>query len=121
MVTIIQGASKKPVSAQRLADFFAACTTYDGFLYIGYPIIGTAEGAYPIDAIFVSKSKGLVVFNFVEGREVDIESIKEAQDDSYNNDKLESKLRAHKILLSDRKLQIDIHPITFAPVCVDAP
>ncbi len=93
MATIIQGTSKKPVSAHRLANFFTRHTKYDGFLYIGYPIISTAEGPYPIDAIFISKNKGLVVFNLVEGR--DIDGIQDAQDDSYN--KLESKLRAHKI------------------------
>jgi len=116
MVTIVKGATKKPVSAQRLADFFANHGKYDGFLYIGYPIIGTAEGPYPIDALLVSRSKGLVVFNLVEGRHVD--GRQEAQDDSYN--KLESKLRAHKTLMKGRLLQVQIHPLTFAPAREDA-
>ncbi|MDU9050221.1 MAG: ATP-binding domain-containing protein [Candidatus Electrothrix sp. Rat3] len=116
MATIIQGTSKKPVSAQRLADFFTRHTKYDGFLYIGYPIIGTAEGPYPIDAIFISKNKGLVVFSLVEGRDMD--GIQDAQDDSYN--KLESKLRAYKNLMKGRSLQVLISPVTFAPVREDA-
>ncbi|MDD3183675.1 MAG: helicase, partial [Alphaproteobacteria bacterium] len=116
MVTIVQGTTKKPVSAQRLADFFTHHAQYDGFLYIGYPIIGTAEGPYPIDALLVSSSKGLVVFNLVEGRNMD--GVQDAQDDSYN--KLESKLRAHKPLMKGRALQVTIHPVTFAPVRDDA-
>ena len=111
MVTIVQGTTQKPVSAQRLAAFFAQHDKYDGFLYIGYPIIGTSEGPYPIDALLVSKSKGIIVFNLVEGR--DLDGLVEAQDDSYN--KLESKLRSHKDLMKGRSLQVEITPVTFAP------
>jgi hypothetical protein len=53
MVQIIRGTTKKPISSQRLADFFVAHNQYEGFLYIGYPIIGTSEGPYPIDALLV--------------------------------------------------------------------
>ena len=67
-MTIIRGTSKKPISAQRLDKFFTEHPDqHDGcFLYIGFPIIGTAEGSYPIDALLVSNSKGLVVFNLIE-------------------------------------------------------
>jgi superfamily I DNA and RNA helicase len=112
MVKVIHGTTTKPASAQRLADFFANHQEYDGFLYIGYPIIGTAEGPYPIDALLVSPGKGLVVFCLVENQ--DISNYKETQDDSYN--KLESKLRAHRELMAGRKLEVMINPVTFAPV-----
>lgn len=115
MVTIVQGTTKKPVSAQRLAEFFTQNTKYDGFLYIGYPIIGTSEGPFPIDALWVSRDKGLVVFNLIEGR--DLPNAHELQDDCYN--KLESKLRAHKTLMSGRNLQVLISPVTFAPARED--
>nr|VFK30824.1 MAG: Superfamily I DNA and RNA helicases [Candidatus Kentron sp. MB]VFK34391.1 MAG: Superfamily I DNA and RNA helicases [Candidatus Kentron sp. MB]VFK76493.1 MAG: Superfamily I DNA and RNA helicases [Candidatus Kentron sp. MB] len=116
MVTIVQGATSKPACAQRLADFFARRTQDDGFLYIGYPIIGTAEGPHHIDALLVSKSHGLVVFDLIEGGEVG--DFRNAQDDSYN--KLESKLRARKELVKGRALQVPIHPVTFAPTRNDA-
>ncbi|GHT67963.1 hypothetical protein FACS1894110_14480 [Spirochaetia bacterium] len=112
MVVIIQGITKKPVSTERLTNFFVRNQKYDGFLYIGYPIIGTAEGAYPIDALLISPSKGLVVFCLVENQ--DISDAQEIQDDSYN--KLESKLRAHKELLKGRDLQVGITTVTFAPI-----
>jgi superfamily I DNA and RNA helicase len=116
MITIVRGTTKKPMSAQQLADFFTSKPQYDGFLYIGYPIIGTSEGPYPIDALLVSSSKGLVVFNLVEGRHMD--SALESQDDSYN--KLESKLRSHKTLMKGRYLQVPINTVTFAPVLDNA-
>ncbi|MDR1896049.1 MAG: ATP-binding domain-containing protein [Prevotellaceae bacterium] len=112
MVTVIQGTTNKPVSAQRLAGFFVNHSEYDGFLYVGYPIIGTAEGPYPIDALLVSPQKGLIIFCLVENQNTsDIEGI---QDDSFN--KLDSKLRAHKELMDGRELRIPIRPVTFAPV-----
>ena len=112
MIQVIQGTTTKPVSAQRLADFFTNHQKYDGLLYIGYPIIGTAEGPYPIDALLVSPSKGLVIFCLVENQ--DISHNQDIQDDSYN--KVESKLRAHKELMKGRDLKVMINPVTFAPV-----
>ncbi len=48
MVSIIWGATKKPISSQRLAHFFSENVQLEGFLYIGYPVIGTPEGgAFP--------------------------------------------------------------------------
>ncbi|GHV03640.1 hypothetical protein AGMMS50229_03270 [Campylobacterota bacterium] len=112
MITIVRGTTNKPVSADRLANFFATNQQYNGFLYIGYPIIGTAEGPYPIDALLVSPDKGLIIFCLIENQ--DISNAQEAQDDSYN--KIESKLRAHKELMNGRSLQAKIAPITFAPL-----
>jgi superfamily I DNA and RNA helicase len=112
MIQVIHGTTTKPVSAQRLADFFKKHQEYDGLLYIGYPIIGTAEGPYPIDALLVSPSKGLVIFCLVENQ--DISSSQDIQDDSYN--KMESKLRAHKELMKGRDLKVLISPVTFAPI-----
>jgi superfamily I DNA and RNA helicase len=116
MLQIIRGTTRKPVSSQRLADFFVAHNQYEGFLYIGYPIIGTSEGPYPIDALFISREKGLVIFNLIEGR--DLGNFMEAQDDSAN--KLEAKLRGHRNLMKGRNLQVPISVVTFAPARDDA-
>lgn len=42
MVSIVTGATHKPMASRQLADFFESHTEWDGYLYIGYPIIGTA-------------------------------------------------------------------------------
>lgn len=111
MVTIVRGATKKPMVTEALADFFASQKHMDGFLYIGYPIIGTPEGPFPIDAIYISESHGLVLFDLVEG--LDVGDYTTRQDDAAN--KLESKFRSYRDLMRGRKLRVDIVPITFAP------
>ncbi|MDI3401047.1 ATP-binding domain-containing protein [Pseudomonas sp. V88_4] len=111
MVNIIWGSTKKPVSSQQLAEFFQNNPQYDGHLFIGYPIIGTPEGPYPVDAIWLSKEHGLLLFNLIEGK--NSSGYEQAQDDSFNT--LEAKLRNHKSLMRGRKLQIPPNVITFAP------
>lgn len=111
MVTVITGTTNKPVSSERLRDFFYQHTDLTGYLYIGYPIIGTVDGAYPIDALWISPDKGLTIFNLVEGRRV--ENYEDAQDDAAN--KVEAKLKGHKELVQKRKLCVEINVITYAP------
>ena len=94
MVAIITGTTSKPVSSERLRSFFRDHDTLNGFLYIGYPIIGTINGAFPIDALWVSADKGVVIFNLIEGKE--IIDYTEAQDDAAN--KTEAKLKGYKQL-----------------------
>jgi superfamily I DNA and RNA helicase len=112
MITTIRGTTRKPVASQRLADFFATRGDLTGTLYLGYPVIGTPEGAYPIDAIWINDTKGIILFNLIEGR--DLDNYVEWQDDSAN--KLEAKLRNHRSLMKGRQLLISVTPITFAPL-----
>jgi superfamily I DNA and RNA helicase len=112
MITTIRGTTRKPVASQRLADFFSKRTDLTGTLYLGYPVIGTPEGAYPIDAIWINDAKGIILFNLIEGR--DLDDYVGWQDDSAN--KLEAKLRNHRSLMKGRNLLISVTPITFAPL-----
>lgn len=114
MVTIITGTTNKPMASEQLKSYFQTHDKRDGFLYIGYPIIGTVSGAYPIDALWISPQQGLVIFNLIEGK--DIAGYDEAQDDCAN--KVEAKLKGYKQLIQKRKLCVDIHVITFAPAIV---
>lgn len=112
MVEIVRGTTQKPISSEQLATFFEKEANYDGILYTGYPIIGTPEGPFPIDAFWVSPSKGIVIFNLIEGRELATD-YQEIQDDSAN--KLDSKLRSYKSLMAGRTSRVTINVITFAP------
>lgn len=109
MVSIISGTTKKPISSKQLCDFFNQHEEYEGTLYIGYPIIGTVNGPYPIDALWVSEQKGIVIFNLIEG--VNTEHYESLQDESYN--KMDAKLRIYNQLLKGRKLCVEISIITF--------
>ncbi len=117
MVTTITGTTNKPVSSDRLKNYFNKHDEFEGILYIGYPIIGTVEGAYPIDALWVSPKQGLVVFNLIEGK--NLENYQDEQDDSYN--KVEARLKGHRELVCKRQLQVEINVITFAPAIVGLP
>ena len=111
LVTIITGTTQKPTSSDLLKSFFQRHNELDGYLYIGYPIIGTVDGAYPIDSLWVSPDKGLVIFNLIEGKNID--GYEEAQDDCAN--KIEAKLRGYRQLVNKRKLCVEINVITYAP------
>jgi superfamily I DNA and RNA helicase len=110
-VVVVRGTNSKPVSSQSLAKLFAVNGGYQGELFIGYPIIGTPEGAYPIDALWVSPKTGIVIFDLIEGSDPD--DFQERQDDAAN--KLEAKLRAHRELTEKRALLVPIHTLSFAP------
>ena len=117
MVITITGTTNKPVSSDRLKNYFSMHNELEGILYIGYPIIGTVEGAYPIDALWVSPKCGVVVFNLIEGK--CLGDYQDHQDDSYN--KVESRLKGHRELVYKRQLQVPINIITFAPAIVTLP
>jgi superfamily I DNA and RNA helicase len=111
MINTVWGSTDKPVSTRRLAELLSARANLEGTLYIGYPIIGTPEGSFPIDALFVSPSKDLVLFSVVEGRA--ITNYAEQQDEAFN--KMQAKLFQHQSLIRKRKLLVEISTITFAP------
>lgn len=111
MINTVWGSTDKPVASKRLAQILSAEADLEGTLYIGYPIIGTPEGSFPIDALLVSPTKGLVLFSVVEGKV--LPDYAETQDEGFN--KMQAKLLQHQTLIRKRKLLVDIHTVTFAP------
>ena len=115
MVNIVMGATQKPLACEELKKFFSEHNNLDGYLYIGYPIIATNEGGYPIDALWISEVHGLVIFNLIENK--NIEDYQELQDDSAN--KIDAKLKNYKQLVHKRTLCVEINVVTFAPFIRD--
>lgn len=113
-LNIVRGDLKsKPESSKQLINFFEPLKSdFEGTLYIGYPIIGTSQGGFQIDALLLTKETGLVVFNIEEGTD-NTKNYIEIQDENYT--KLASKLLQHKNLTLKRKLAIDIKTVTYAP------
>jgi len=109
--SIVQGTNSKPVSSHALVNFFSTFNDGDGELFIGYPIIASPEGSFPVDAVWVSPSKGIVIFDLIEGPNTS--GFEERQDDLAN--KLESRLKNYKELMSRRDLVVKIHTISFTP------
>lgn len=118
MVNVIRGSSAKPVSSQRLAKYFEERTDIEGTLYIGYPIIGTPQGGYQIDALLVSRQQGIIIFNIDEGKNYDLD-VEGTQDESIT--KLEAKLLSYKELVQKRKLMVNISVATYAPIWTNYP
>lgn len=111
MIDTVWGSTDKPVASKRLAQVLSSEADLEGTLYIGYPIIGTPEGSFPIDALLLSPAKGLILFDLVEGKT--LPDYASTQDEGFN--KMQAKLRQHKNLIRKRNLLVDIHTITFAP------
>jgi superfamily I DNA and RNA helicase len=110
-ISIVQGTNRKPVSSRALITYFSNADNVDGELFIGYPIIGSPEGRYPIDASWVTPSKGVVLFDLIEGG--DVSDFPARQDDAAN--KLEARLKTHRELMIRRDLVVPLHTISFAP------
>ncbi|MFJ3318889.1 DEAD/DEAH box helicase [Herbaspirillum huttiense] len=112
MIDVIRGTSKdKPESSRILVETLLRHRELTGYLYIGYPIIGSPTGPVKFDALLMSKQFGLVAFDLVEGR--DVSGLEERQDEIASM--LEVKLKPYAKLKSGRNLKFHINVITFAP------
>lgn len=111
----VWGSTNKPISAKRLAELLDSAVQVDGTIYIGYPILGTPDGAFPFDALLLSPTYGVIAFDIVEGR--DAGDYQSRQDDIYA--KLQSKLLQYPSLVKKRKLIPQINVVSYAPVVQD--
>lgn len=109
-IDIVRGVSHKPVSTEAVCGKIAHIDLI-GKMFVGYPIVTTSEGAHHIDALLISPSTGIVVFDLIEGPDVSDYDMR--QDDIAN--KLEARLRNHTGLMNRRELLIPISTISFAP------
>lgn len=110
-LTITRGINKKPVSTDVLEQSLEALQNLEGEAFTGYPLIATPDGKYSIDATLVSPSKGIVLFDLIEGPEVG--EYTERQDDLAN--KIEARLKLHRELVKGRHLRVPLWVISFAP------
>lgn len=113
MLNIIWGSNKdKPEAAKSLASLISAGLSADeGYLYIGYPIMGSPTGPIKFDALLLSKQHGFIAFDLVEGLELD--SYKERLDDIASM--LDVKLKPYPNLKKGRDLKFNINTFTFSP------
>lgn len=109
MLEIVRGVTQKPAAANELIDALRTITR--GYLYIGYPILGSTEGRLPVDAILVSPDQNVVIFDLVEGNTTG--PYQDRQDDAAN--RLEAKLRSYPSLVDRRALRVNLSTVTFGP------
>jgi superfamily I DNA and RNA helicase len=114
-LSIIKGTNDKPAASAELAAMFAGAENYQGQLLVGYPLIGSPDGRHAIDAVWISPTKGIIIFDLIEGN--DPAGYDFRQDDAAN--KLEARLRTHRELTEKRTLLIPIRTVSFAPGVAD--
>lgn len=115
-VEVVHGTNQKPAASVELDKIIRNQSELSGTLYIGYPIIGTSGVPHTIDALLVSKEKGIVIFDLIEGDDKgNLRDFKFKQDQDDSANRVESKLRLHPNLMRRRNLLIDIHTLSFAP------
>lgn len=118
---IIIGPKSNPIATDNLTQELNAMGI-DGILYIGYPVLASADEAIFVDALFLSEKYGLVVFHFPKNNITDSnywDEISETQDDLFVA--LNQKLMSFKPLRSGRKLAINPSVICYIPTEVDIP
>lgn len=110
---IIKGSTKKPATSELLRTIVEEnFEAEEGVLYIGYPVLSSADGRETIDALWISKTRGLIAIELIEGREVG--DFCETQDEHASL--LEAKLLPHKPLKTGRRLTSPPATLTFAPL-----
>jgi len=112
MINVIWGSAReKPESSKSLAEELSLIDGLTGYLYIGYPVIGSPTGPMKFDALLVSDKAGLVGFDLVEG--TDLGDYQGRQDDIASM--LDVRLKPHAGLKDRRTLKFEIRVVTYAP------
>ena len=110
---IVRGKISKPEQCKQLITELTAYIKgdEDATLYLGYPLTASSDATVTIDALLVSKNKGMIAFIFGSGN--DIEELKEEQDALYYH--IDYYLKKHNSLRKGRNLAFDPIVVTILP------
>jgi superfamily I DNA and RNA helicase len=88
-----------------------------GTLYLGYPVLSTADSKVFVDALLVTDEHGLIAFDLSsklsKGRPTDAEKAEIAERQNQIHASIYNKLNNHAQLRKGRKLGVDIGVITY--------
>ncbi len=123
MLDIVRGQTKNNVVAKQLAEKVSQMGL-TGTLYLGYPILATADEKIEVDALLVSREHGLAAFLFGDycPKSDDLggwAALRDDQDRLYFA--IKNTLSRHKDLRVGRSLAIEIYAVTVFPVSAEAP
>lgn len=118
MIQLVLGKTTKTAAADALVAALAQTDIADALLYVGYPILTTADETIVADAMLISPDCGVVLFDIIEEgqrpSEVFWSERAAAQTKLYLS--LESKLITETSLCSGRRLDVPIEVFTFAVI-----
>lgn len=110
-LNVVRGSTRKPAAVGLLVEALTSGDDLDGELFTGFPILPAQSDPGFADALLVSPTFGLVVFDVVEGSELgEFESRQDELDRV-----LRSRLLQHSQLVQKRLLLPEITVVTFAP------
>jgi superfamily I DNA and RNA helicase len=114
---VVHGQTDRQFVADQLKDVLLGMDL-DGTLYIGYPVLASADETVTVDALLVCHEHGLVVFSFEDEppRPDDTgawEVLRDNQDQLYFV--LDTYLGRHPSLRAGRRLGVEVQPITVFP------
>jgi len=118
---VVYGESRNRTLASLLAEQLREVAN-EGTVYLGYPVLATADETVEVDALMVSRTHGLVAFLLADSipqSTADWEEAQARQDRLY--DVLDSTLSKHRTLRRRRSLAVDITTVTVFPGPVEAP
>lgn len=114
-LTVIMGTGKNQPAAKMLISVLKELHS-SGTLYLGYPLLATADEPINVDAVLVSADHGIVAFRFADASPTDEGGWAEAiedQDRLFTG--LEAHLRRHDSLRRRRGLAFDVNTVTLYP------
>ncbi|WP_316204719.1 DEAD/DEAH box helicase [Bradyrhizobium sp. SZCCHNS3004] len=114
---IVFGENSSTIAARSLQDALRKLEI-SGTLYLGYPVLSTADAKVFVDALLVSRSHGLIAFDLsshVDAHPSDeqIANITERQNQIYAS--IYNKLNTHRDLRKGRNLGVTINVLTCHP------
>jgi superfamily I DNA and RNA helicase len=123
MFEVVYGQTKKKFIADRLVNAVEPLNLH-GTLYIGYPVIASADEPFTVDGLLVSKEHGVVAFALepslppVDEQEP-WRKLKDEQDRVYFA--LQAHLAKYESLRKGRQLGFDVNTLTIVPVLSEIP
>ncbi|MCG3138944.1 MAG: hypothetical protein HJJLKODD_02816 [Phycisphaerae bacterium] len=123
MLEVVYGQTKNPIVTSQLVDLIGGLNV-DGTLYIGYPVLSSADESIFVEALLICDQFGLVVFSIGNGlgqppNDEFWNRVQEKQDTLYFA--IQTNLGRHLALRRRRDLAIPINVISFFPDDLQVP
>ena len=111
MLDVTRGLTKNVTVARKLESVLSGLSL-DGSLYIGYPILATADESVTVDALLVTQKHGLVAFLFDDHPPTsdDVWGLREDRQDQLFV-AVENSLRRHEHLRRGRRLAVEVQTV----------
>ena len=118
MLDIVFGENSADVTVQSLQTVLKKMDIF-GTLYLGYPVLSTADAKVIVDALLVSGSHGLVAFDLPSHLDAQpdaqqLENLAERQNQIYAS--IYNKLNKHRDLRKGRTLAVTVNVVTCHPM-----